>query len=88
MSDTPAEARGTEYLVLEAKELGVPETNALGAQHVWIERETVFARSAKDAIVKHARRNGDAGGKFAAVPTRSFAQHKVKAETQTRLVLS
>jgi len=88
MSETASEAKGTEYLVLEAKELDAPETNALGAQHIWIERETIFARSAKDAITKHARSNGDKGGKFAAVPTRSFATAKVKTETQTRLVLT
>ncbi|HEY1309268.1 MAG TPA: hypothetical protein VGF24_37270 [Vicinamibacterales bacterium] len=88
MSAPESEAHGTEYLVLEAKELGQPETAALGAQYVWIERETLFARSARDAIVKHARANGEKGGKFAALPTRSFFQAKVKPETQTKLVLT
>jgi hypothetical protein len=88
MSEVAAEERGTEYLVLEAKELGPAETNALGAQHVWIERETLLARSAKHAIAKHARANGDRGGKYAAMPTRSFFIAKVKTETQTRLVIS
>lgn len=88
MGTDAADVRGTEYLILEAKELTQPETITLGAQYIWIERETLFARSAQGAIKKHVASNGNQAGKYAAVPTRSWRLMKVKPETQTRLVFS
>jgi hypothetical protein len=87
-----AEAHQTEYLVLERGQSERLEPDPGGAtastRQVWVERETLFARSAKDAVARHVKSNGKDGGHFVAVPTRSFSQVKVAAETQTRLTFS
>jgi len=80
----------TVYVVLEQREATSPgEAAERQANIYYVEAERIEARSARDAVAKYVRTNKiEAGGKFIAIPVRSFQPVTVKTETQTRITFS
>lgn len=83
-------SQATEYVVLEQREAKTPDEAAERQANIYfVEATVVTARSARNAVAKYVRENNiPGGGKYVAVPTRSFQAVTVRSETQTRLTFS